>query len=401
MKNWSTWAALFLSVGLSAQPLKTFQLTASEDGWAEMDNGTVLPVWGFQITGEGPAKYPAPRLVVEEGDSVQVSVYNAGNLAHTFHLHGFGSDTSSNGEASNPVLVQPGNTEIFAFRAAQSGDYFYHCGLQNPVHSQMGMAGLLTVLAAGGEKTAYTDGPPYFKDYHWLLGEFDAAWHFDPPQAGNLPPFEPDYFLVNGKSGDALGDYNAEDVAVFSALDQLPVLLNITHSGVGRREVIFPYLLVEAIVVVHNGEPQDPALPVDTLELWPGESVGLMLQAVSNGEDSIRVNYYAPGTDAFLHQNPVAIFIQHHSATSEPAARGMVQILPNPATDWLALRFRSAAPKGKTSVEILSENGLTVLRQEISAGEPVHVGELPAGVYVLKIVDENGQVLSVQKFFKN
>ncbi|HNL40575.1 MAG TPA: T9SS type A sorting domain-containing protein, partial [Saprospiraceae bacterium] len=80
---------------------------------------------------------------------------------------------------------------------------------------------------------------------------------------------------------------------------------------------------------------------------------------------------------------------------------GMVQILPNPATDWLALRFRSAAPKGKTSVEILSENGLTVLRQEISAGEPVHVGELPAGVYVLKIVDENGQVLSVQKFFKN
>ena len=400
MKNWSTWAALFLSVGLSAQPLKTFQLTASEDGWAEMDNGTVLPVWGFQITGEGPAKYPAPRLVVEEGDSVQVSVYNAGNLAHTFHLHGFGSDTSSNGEASNPVLVQPGNTEIFAFRAAQSGDYFYHCGLQNPVHSQMGMAGLLTVLAAGGEKTAYTDGPPYFKDYHWLLGEFDAAWHFDPPQAGNLPPFEPDYFLVNGKSGDALGDYNAEDVAVFSALDQLPVLLNITHSGVGRREVIFPYLLVEAIVVVHNGEPQDPALPVDTLELWPGESVGLMLQAVSNGEDSIRVNYYAPGTGTFWYQNPVAIFIQHHSATSEPAVRGMVQILPNPATDRLTLQFKSTPPKGNTTIEIFSENGTSMHRQQFLADQPILVNGLPSGVYVLKVLGENGQILAVQTFFK-
>ena len=399
MKKWSICMALFLSLGLTAQTLKTFQLTASEDGMAEMPDGTTLPVWGFHITGEGPAAYPAPRLVVNEGDSVRVIVYNAGNMAHTFHLHGFGSDTSNNGEASNPVLVQPGNTEVFAFRATHTGDYFYHCGLQNPVHGQMGMAGILTVLAADGEKTAYTDGPPYFKDYYWLLGEFDSAWHFDPPQAGNLPPFEPDYFLVNGKTGDALGDYNAEDVAVFSALDQLPVFLNITHSGTGRREVIFPYL-VEAGVVVRNGEPQIPAWPVDTLALSPGESFGLMLLAVSNGEDSIRVNYYAPGTDAFLHQNPVAIFIQHHSATSEPAARGMVQILPNPATDWLTLRFKSAAPKDKTSVEILSENGLAALRQEISAGEPVYVGRLPVGVYVLKIQSENGQVLAIQTFFK-
>jgi len=399
MKQWSICMALFLSLGLRAQTLKTFQLTASEDGMAEMPDGTTLPVWGFHITGEGPAAYPAPRLVVNEGDSVRVSVYNAGNMAHTFHLHGFGSDTSNNGEASNPVLVQPGNTEVFAFRATQAGDYFYHCGLQNPVHGQMGMAGILTVLAADGEKTAYTGGPAYFKDYHWLLGEFDKEWHQNPPQVGNLPPFEPDYFLVNGKSGDALGDYNG-DVAVFTALDQLPVFLTVTHSGAGRREVIFPELLLAASVVVHNGAPQIPPIITDTLDLLPGESVGLMLLAVSNGEDSIRVNYYAPGTDAFLYQNPVAIFIQHHSATSEPTVRGMVQILPNPATDWLTLRFRSAAPKGKTRIEILSENGLTVLRQEISAGEPVHVGGLPAGIYALKIVDENGQVISAQKFFK-
>jgi len=77
-----------------------------------------------------------------------------------------------------------------------------------------------------------------------------------------------------------LDDYNAEDVAVFSALDQLPVFLNITHSGVGRREVIFPYL-VEASVVIRNSEPQIPALPVDTFALSPAESVGLMLLAVS------------------------------------------------------------------------------------------------------------------------
>lgn len=366
-----------------------------------MSDGTVLPVWGVQITGNGPAAYPAPRLVVQEGDSVELSVYNAGNMAHTFHLHGFGSDTSNNGEAINPVLIMPGSMEVFAFRATQTGDYFYHCGLQNPVHGQMGMAGLLTVQAAGGEKTAYTDGPPFFKDYHWLLDEFDAAWHFDPPQAGNLPPFEPDYFLVNGKSGEALGDYNTENVAVFSALDQLPVFLAITHAGVGRREVIFPYLLVEASVVVHNGEPQNPALPVDTLELWPGESVGLMLQATSNGEDSIRVNYYAPETGMFWHQNAAAIFIQHHSATSEALAGEQFHIQPNPVTDFLTVQFNNEPYNAAVEAEIFTENGISVLRQRLISDWRVNIQQLPPGVYFLKIRNESGRILEGQTFIKN
>lgn len=391
--------ALFLSLGLTAQTLKTFQLTASEDGMAEMPDGTTLPIWGFHITGEGPAAYPAPRLVVNEGDSVRVIVYNAGNMAHTFHLHGFGSDTSNNGEASNPVLVQPGNTEVFAFRATHTGDYFYHCGLQNPVHGQMGMAGILTVLAADGEKTAYTDGPPYFKDYHWLLGEFDSAWHFDPPQAGNLPPFEPDYFLVNGKTGDALGDYNG-DVAVFTALDQLPVFLTVTHSGPGRMEVIFPELLLAASMVVHNGAPQIPPIITDTLDLLPGESVGLMLVAVSNGEDGIRVNYFAPGTGAFWHQNAVAIFIQHHSSTSEAAAGGIAKILPNPVENLLTVQWNSAPPKGKIEVEIFSENGVSVLRQAFSQEQGLHVQGLPTGIYFLQIRGATGQVILGQTFVK-
>jgi FtsP/CotA-like multicopper oxidase with cupredoxin domain len=399
MKKWSICMALFLSLGLTAQTLKTFQLTASEDGMAEMPDGTTLPVWGFHITGEGPAAYPAPRLVVNEGDSVRVSVYNAGNMAHTFHLHGFGSDTSNNGEALNPVLVLPGNTGVFAFRATQTGDYFYHCGLQNPVHGQMGMAGILTVLAADGEKTAYTGGPAYFKDYHWLLGEFDKEWHQNPPQAGNLPPFEPDYFLVNGKSGDVLGDYNG-DVAVFTALDQLPVFLAVTHPGPGRREVIFPELLLVITVVVHNGAPQFPPIITDTLDLLPGESFGLMLQPVSNGEDSIRVNYFASGTGAFWHQNAVAIFIQHHSATSEAAAGGIAKILPNPVENLLTVQWNSAPPKGKIEVEIFTENGFSVLRQSFSQEQGLHVQYLPTGIYFLQVRGTTGQVIGGQTFVK-
>lgn len=397
MKNWSVWIVFFLSASLSAQPVKTFELTTSEDGTVEMPDGSTLPVWSFQMAGS-PAAYPGPRLVVEEGDSVRVGVYNAGSMAHTFHLHGFGSDTSNNGEPMNPLIVQPGNTGVFSFRANAAGDYYYHCGLQNPIHGQMGMAGLLTVLAAGGEKRAYTGGPKFFKDYHWLLGEIDKEWRLNPPQPADLPLFLPDYFLINGRSGDALGDYTG-DVAILTALDQLPVFLTVTHSGVGRREVVFPEMVL-ATVVVRNGEPQIPAMLIDTLDLLPGESFGVMLQPALNGEDSIQVNYYAPAPEVLWHQNAAAIYIQHHSATSEAAAGNLTQILPNPVADFLTVQFHASPPKGKIEVEIVSEDGGLMLRQALSPDRRIQVQTLPAGIYFLKIRGENGRIIAGQAFLK-
>ncbi|MCK6694091.1 MAG: multicopper oxidase domain-containing protein [Thermoanaerobaculia bacterium] len=397
MKNWSVWIVFFLSASLSAQPVKTIELTTSEDGTVEMPDGSNLPVWSFQIPGS-PAGYPGPRLVVEEGDSVRVGVYNAGSMAHTFHLHGFGSDTSNNGEPMNPLIVQPGNTGVFSFRANAVGDYYYHCGLQNPIHGQMGMAGLLTVLVAGGEKRVYTGGPKFFKDYHWLLGEIDKEWRLNPPKPGNLPSFLPDYFLINGRSGDALGDYTG-DVAILTALDQLPVFLTVTHSGVGRREVVFPEMVL-ATVVVRNGEPQIPAMLIDTLDLLPGESFGVMLQPALNGEDSIRVNYYAPAPEVLWYQNAAAIYIQHHSATSEAAAGNPVQILPNPVADFLTVQFHAQPPKGKIEVEIFSEAGDSVLRQDISPDQRIPVQRLATGIYFLKIMGENGRIIAGRTFVK-
>lgn len=398
MKNWFIWIVFILPANLPAQPLKTFQLMASEDGTVKMPDGATLPVWGFQVPGGNPVAYPGPRLVVSEGDSVRISVYNAGSMAHIFHLHGFGSDTSNNGEPANPQIIQPGNTSVFAFRASAAGDYFYHCGLQNPVHGQMGMAGLYTVLAAGGEKRAYTNGPQYFKDYHWLLGEIDKDWRLNPPQQGNLPPFSPDYFVINGRYGDALGDYNG-DVAILTALDQLPVFLTLTHFGAGRREVIFPEIL-SATVAVRNGVPQIPAVPTDTLNLSPGESIGIILQPIINGEDSIRVNYYAPVNEALWHQNAAPIYIQHHSATSEAATDNFVQILPNLVTDFLTVQFNLPPPKGKIEVEIFSENGGSVLRQDISPDQLIQVQHLAAGIYFLKIRGENGRIIAGRTFLK-
>jgi hypothetical protein len=41
-----------------------------------------------------------------------------------------------------------------------------------------------------------------------------------------------------------------------------------------------------------------------------------------------------------------------------------------------------------------------MLRQGLLTGQPIHVNELSSGVYVLKVMDENGLLIATQSFVK-
>lgn len=400
MKKFILFVFLFRALVPGTQTVQNFQLTAFEDGSAVMSDGSLLPFWGFRLSGGGGAMFPGPWLVVNEGDSVRVRLENAGDRPHTFHLDEPGA---SLGEPTNPLVVQPGGANVFAFRAGQAGDYRYHCGLQNSLHNQLGMVGLLTIRAAGGVKKVYSGGPGFFVDYHWLLGEFDRERNLDPEPPGGPMPYAPDYFFINGKWGDALGDYLG-DVAIFSALDQLPVYLNVSNTGAGKKEVVFPPLVL-ASVVLENGKPQNPPRPLDTLRLASGEGFGLLLQPKQNGTDSIRVNSFAAGSGDFLGQNVAAIYILHHSAVTEPGATAATafQILPNPVGDFLELRFLTEVPNSPLNLEIFTKSGQCVLRCRALPDRPVAVWDLAPGVYFLKIATTNGSqsFVATQSFFKS
>ncbi len=67
-----------------------------------------------------------------------------------------------------------------------------------------------------------------------------------------------------------------------------------------------------------------------------------------------------------------------------------VAVYPNPATDWLNLKYDNTR---KITLEIFNLSGQTVLQhQHMAPKESIEISHLPAGLYLLRFVDEFGNM---------
>jgi hypothetical protein len=67
-----------------------------------------------------------------------------------------------------------------------------------------------------------------------------------------------------------------------------------------------------------------------------------------------------------------------------------VAVYPNPATDWLYLKYENTS---KITLEIYNLSGQLVLQhQQIAPKEGIEISHLPTGLYLLRFVDEFGNV---------
>jgi nitrite reductase (NO-forming) len=86
---------------------------------------------------------PGPTLIVDEGDIVEFTVKNSGNIPHGVSIHATYSQTS---RYLGKIL--PGETRSFLFRATYPGVYMYHCapgGHAIPMHVMFGQYGMMVV----------------------------------------------------------------------------------------------------------------------------------------------------------------------------------------------------------------------------------------------------------------
>ncbi len=118
------------------KPDKKFTLVMAE-GEVALGNGVIYH--GFTVNGT----IPGPTLIMDEGDVVELTVVNNGEVPHGVSLHAAYTQTSK-----YYGKIYPGETRTHSFRVTYPGVYMYHCapgGHAIPMHTLLGQYGMMVV----------------------------------------------------------------------------------------------------------------------------------------------------------------------------------------------------------------------------------------------------------------
>jgi nitrite reductase (NO-forming) len=115
---------------------KKFTLTM-EEGDVFLGNGVIYS--GFTVNGT----IPGPTLIAEEGDVIELTAVNKGEIAHGVSIHAAYTQTSK-----YFGRINPGQSKTHTFRVNHPGVYMYHCapgGHAIPMHTLLGQYGIFVV----------------------------------------------------------------------------------------------------------------------------------------------------------------------------------------------------------------------------------------------------------------
>lgn len=365
----------------------------SNFGNATLWDNQVVRIYGFTQTLGGNPTLPGPILYVEEGDSL---IINAANISqshiHTVHLHGMDADTKNDGDPMTAHPIFHGQTKTYRVLADHAGTYMYHCHVEDVVHVQMGMYGLLVVKAAGGVKTAWTGGPAFDNSYNWLTSELDKSWHDVIPvvidDTLKIPEYKPHYFLINGKSEQQI---DADDSIKINGAENEHIYVRIANIGYFRNKVIFPSAL-NAKIIDSDGRPLPNAITNDTIEVMPGERYGILLNPVSQFTDSIKMSYINTNTDSVWNTQHIPVIISGIYSVKEIEMSSMINAFPNPAKNYVNINLTTPEKYKIVTCSIVNSLGQIVLQEDKSClnnGFKVDISPLKEGLYFIQITTDN------------
>ena len=188
---------------------------SAEGAYKTMVDGVSVYVWQFNdANGSGPGALTS-GIVVNEGDTVNVTLTNNLDRAINFVVPGVMANTPS---------VSPGSSQTYSFTAPAAGSYFYTDGVNGEIGKAMGLSGPLVVMPADGSNRLYSGGPAFDRQYTLVLNELDDRLNAAVAAGGsyNMDNYEPNYYFANGLSypdtagdGDTLVSMNVgENVAI-------------------------------------------------------------------------------------------------------------------------------------------------------------------------------------------
>jgi FtsP/CotA-like multicopper oxidase with cupredoxin domain len=176
-------------------------------------DGDSLLLWAIRDADGGtPLQYPAPTLIVNEGETVTVQLTNHLSVPSSLVFPGQGEVTTTGGSPGllTAEAAAAGGSVQYQFTAHHPGTYMYHSGTSPELQVEMGLLGALIVRPAGFDqetnRTAY--GHPdtaYDHEYLFLLSEMDPLIHdlvdFGLMQLIDNTKANPVFWFINGRNG--------------------------------------------------------------------------------------------------------------------------------------------------------------------------------------------------------
>ncbi len=140
------------------QPVKNITLVAQE-GVHELAKGIIVPVWTYNGT------VPGTEIRVNQGDFVQVELFNNLKEPITIHWHGYPLISAMDGiPGITQDSIKPGESFTYQFSADVSGTYWYHSHQEGAKQVDKGLYGSLIVEPK--------DSPRPDRDYTLILDEW-------------------------------------------------------------------------------------------------------------------------------------------------------------------------------------------------------------------------------------
>jgi hypothetical protein len=182
----------------------------AREGYVSAPDGGSLYSWGYAL-GNGLMQYPGPTLIVNQGNTITVTLKNelpqpAGNVSIVFPGHAV---TAAGGIAGAMTQEAPpdGTTVVtYTFTATNAGTYTYYSGTRSDLQVEMGLVGAIIVRPSGFDPMnprAYGhDGTGYHYEHLFLLTEMDPRIH-QAVASGiytvETADFFPVYWFINGR----------------------------------------------------------------------------------------------------------------------------------------------------------------------------------------------------------
>lgn len=235
-------AGVFMALGSVAAQAQidgiggtTFNLTAKVDHISTADGASYL-LWGYadddDRAGRGNirAQYPAPTMIVNQGDTVTINLKNelavtAGTIPNVSIVFP-GHDVTANCTTAPcfagdlAMEAEPGgaSTVSYTFTATHAGTYMYHSGTNPGLQVDMGLTGALIVRPpTAGQAYGHAD-TSYDYEELFFITEMDPLIHaeveFYGPDRPELQPmvdnYNPTYWFLNGRT--APDNFSASNV---------------------------------------------------------------------------------------------------------------------------------------------------------------------------------------------